>query len=89
VNELIHADIFFFVTTIAVIVISVLFAIILAYVAAILKDLKGISRKVKDETEAIAQDMDDLRDEIRKEGVKLKPLVKFGKKIFSRDSKSK
>ncbi len=64
-DTLIHADIFFFVTTIVVIFIGILLVIILAYIATIVADIKKISALVRKESAEIALDIKDIRNEIR------------------------
>ncbi len=70
-------DIFFFITSIAVAVLTVLLAILIIYVIKISKDIKYISQKAKDEAELISQDLSELRENVVKKGLKLKYLVSF------------
>jgi len=65
---LIHADIFFFVTTIAVVVVAILFVAIIIYVLAILNDLHYISGVVRKETNLLAEDLEDIRERVKREG---------------------
>jgi len=53
VNTLIHADIFFFVTTIAVVILTVLLSVISWYVFKILQDIKHISAKAREAAETL------------------------------------
>ena len=46
-TTLIHADIFFFVTTIAVVILTILFSVIAWYALHILRDIKHISEKAR------------------------------------------
>jgi len=64
-QTLIHADIFFFITTIVVIALGAVSLIILIYIAIILHDVRKLSRLVQREGEEIAQDVDMLRQEMR------------------------
>ena len=48
-NTLVHADIFFFVTTIAVVVVAAALAIALMYLVRILNDVKKIAEQVREE----------------------------------------
>lgn len=70
-------DIFFFVTTIAVVVVGVLLAILIIYLIKISKDVKYISRKAKTEADLISKDISDLRDNVKEKGLKLKYLFNF------------
>jgi signal transduction histidine kinase len=67
-NPIIQANIFFVITSIAVILVTLLVVVLLAYLVLILKDFRGVSRKVREETELIAMDINDAREHIRKKG---------------------
>jgi Na+-transporting NADH:ubiquinone oxidoreductase subunit NqrC len=66
-QTLIHADIFFFVTTIAVILVAFVAVIILIYIVIILKDIRELSRTIKKEGEEIIQDVHIFREEVKEE----------------------
>ncbi len=71
-ESLIKADIFFFVTTIAVVCLSAACIVISVYLVKILRQIHEISDKVKSETNNIVGDIRDLRAAVREEGSKLK-----------------
>ena len=84
------ADIFFFVTTIAVAVISVLIVIGLVYVIAILKITKDFSKKVKEEGEATLEDLKEFRAKIKiTKGIGKLPVIFGFIKKLSEIGKSK
>lgn len=60
-QTLIHADIFFFITTIAVVLISIGIVIALVFLILILKNLHKLSETVKTEADQIAGDIDAMR----------------------------
>lgn len=66
-ESLIHADIFFFITTIIVIILGIFFAIILFYIAKILADIREISRIARDGSADIAEDIKLIRKEVNDE----------------------
>jgi hypothetical protein len=66
-QTLIHADIFFFITTIAVILVTLVSVIVLVYIVIILKDVRELSRTIKKEGEEIIQDVHVFREEIKEE----------------------
>jgi Na+-transporting NADH:ubiquinone oxidoreductase subunit NqrC len=66
-QTLIHADIFFFITTIAVIVVALVAVIVLIYTVFILKDIRDLSRTIKKEGEEIIQDVHVFREEVKEE----------------------
>lgn len=65
------ADIFFFVTAITVVILGLLIAAGLFYTIRILRDVEHISSTVRDESDKIIEDVDDLRKDLKKEGKKL------------------
>jgi len=66
-ESLIQADIFFFITTIVVIVLGILSVIILFYITTILADIREISRIARSESEGIAEDIKHIRKEVNDE----------------------
>ena len=81
-NTLIHADIFFFVTTIWVIIISAIIAVILWNVVYIVRDLRHISRKIREGGDALSGDLHDLHTVLRAEGAKANSIYKYFKHLF-------
>ena len=67
-DTLVKADIFFFITTLAVAFVSAAFIIALIYLIRISRDILSISHKAKDEGEKIIQDIDSARETLKKEG---------------------
>lgn len=66
-QSLIHADIFFFVTTIVVVAVALVLIVILIYIAVILSDIKKLSRIIRDEGAGIADDVRAFREEVKEE----------------------
>jgi hypothetical protein len=87
-ETLIHADIFFFVTTVWVVIVSAIFVYILWNVARIVNDAKHISRKIRDGSDVLSQDLNELRTAVRSnvhtKREKIKYLIKYFKHIFAR-----
>lgn len=71
-ESLIHADIFFFISTIALILITAGIVIASVYVIRTLSDARQIMARWKEENEHIIRDVRDLRVAVRGEGVKWK-----------------
>ena len=67
-NTLIHADIFFFVTTIAVVVVGAALTVLIVYLVGVLRNAKKISEEFRAETVLLRQDLADLRAEVRRRG---------------------
>ena len=91
-TDFIKADIFFFVTTVAVVCVSAVVIVVLIYVVKILKDIFKIAEKAKSESDNIIADLRELRASIREEGAKLKSiseiLTTFAPKKRSEKKKS-
>ena len=67
-DTLIHADIFFFVTTIAVVVITIALTVLIIYLVKVFRNVRKITDMVSEETVLLRHDMSDLRIEIRARG---------------------
>ena len=83
-DTLIHADVFFFVTTIAVVMVGLTFTVALMYLIKILSDVKSITREVKEETVLFREDLHGLRSDARREGFKIARFAKFFGDILKR-----
>jgi len=83
-DTLIHADIFFFITSIAVIFVTAILVTILVYIAVILNDLKHISRKIREGSENLADDLNEWRESVHKNGVQVQNVINYFKHIFSK-----
>lgn len=70
-ETLIHADIFFFITTIFIVIVGTGLAVVIAYVVPILKNIRRISQIAKEEAEKLAQDIEDVRVAVKEEAGKL------------------
>ena len=60
------SDVFFFITSTAVVVLSLVLLVALYYLIKILRDVKDISHTVKRESELILSDVDAVRRSIKK-----------------------
>jgi hypothetical protein len=74
---LLKSDIFFVVTTFAVVFVSVALVVVLIYIIRILKDMKILSRKVKDEGEKVLDDVAEFRRDAKVRGKFLTGLFSF------------
>lgn len=81
---LIHADIFFFVTTIVVVIVGIALTIALIYLAKVLSDVKDITKQVKEETILFRQDIGELRGDIKKEGFRVERFMMFVRNLFKK-----
>jgi predicted Holliday junction resolvase-like endonuclease len=70
-------DVFFFVATVAVVILALLLAVLIIYIIKISRDVKYISHKAKSEADLIAQDLSDLRQNVKNKGAKFKYFWSF------------
>ena len=77
-DSLLKSDIFFVVTTFVVLGLGVLIAVALVYLVRILSDVKKLSKKVRQEGESIVEDIEGLRENIKKNTIKLSDILSFG-----------
>ena len=82
-ESIIKADIFFFITSIAVAVFIIGMIIAMAYVIRILNDMKRISKTILKESDKFANDIDSLREAVKSEGAKAKTIANFFLKLFA------
>ena len=88
-ESLIHADIFFFISTIALVIIALGVIVALIYIIKILSRVSSLSKKVKEEGEGIITDINGLRTNIKTEGFKVRYVTSFLSKLFKRRASKK
>lgn len=88
-DSFLQMHVFFFITTIAVIVLAMLAGFGLYYVVRILRNVDKLTQAAVDESELIRADIADLRSNVRKEGAKIKHFTEFGKKFANRMNSKK
>jgi len=86
-DEFLKMDIFFFVTTIAVTILAVFIAFVLWRLQRVLKNAEHISEQVAAETDAVRQDLAEMRGDVRRGKGRLESLFGFLKKSTKRASK--
>jgi uncharacterized protein YoxC len=88
-NDFLKQDIFFFITTIAVVILTILLAVLVAYLIKISKDVKYITNKAKDQAELISEDISNLRSNVKEHGAKLKYFASFFSDLVKKATKKK
>jgi hypothetical protein len=86
-ESLIHADVFFFISTLALVVISIGISICLFYAIKILRNVRDISDKAKEESAEIAADIKKLRHALRDEGIKWRHVADLARSFFAKKTK--
>lgn len=81
-GSLVQADIFFFITSVAVVAVSALAVVALVYAIGVLRDVKEFSRALKEQGGLILRDVEDARRFMRSEGVKLASALGFVGRLF-------
>ncbi len=86
-DEFLKMDIFFVVTTVAVIVLSFFTVFVLWRLERILRNIEHISGQVTLESDSVRKDIAGMRDEIRRGRGRLKSLFGFLGKFAKRTAK--
>ena len=86
-GEFLKMDIFFFVTTVAVVVCIFFVSVALWRIQRILRNVEHITRQVAAESDSVREDLAEMRDEIRQGKGRLTSLFSFMKKTTGRASK--
>jgi len=76
-NPLLQADIFFFITSIAVIVVTIALVVALFFLVQILRDVRYVSKRVREESDRVLEDVEHLRSFVVKEGKKAIDIKKL------------
>jgi hypothetical protein len=67
-ESILKSDIFFFVATIALVLVSLIFLVMLAYAVRIAKNIRDISEIAKKEAQLLSEDLNDFRTKVKNEG---------------------
>jgi hypothetical protein len=79
-------DIFFFITSLAVVVLTILVAVLVIYLIRITRKVNYIADKAKTETDLLSQELTELRKNIRT-GMKFKHFTSFFSNLTRRSKK--
>jgi len=83
-ESFIHADIFFFITSIVVVLLSIFLAILFVYGIRILRDVRHISKRVREESDRIIEDVETIRTNVKQDGLHMTTIISFIGKLFPR-----
>lgn len=86
-DEFLKMDIFFFVTTVAVVVIAFFATYVLWRLQRVLKNIEHVSEQVAIESDIVRQDIAEMRSDIRHGKGRLKSLFGFLTKTEKRTKK--
>ncbi|MBI2577251.1 MAG: hypothetical protein HYV77_00195 [Candidatus Wildermuthbacteria bacterium] len=76
-DSIIQADIFFFITTVALVTLTVILAVALIYIVKILRNIKHVTDLAKKESLLLSEDFEQVRLKIRQEGFKIQYLLQL------------
>lgn len=74
---ILQTNIFFYITSVAVILVTLLLVLVIFYVIAILRNIRDISDAAKKGTEILSNDLIEFRRNIKKDGVKTRHFINF------------
>ena len=83
-NEFIQMDIFFFITSVAVVLLTLGVAVVLWQFSRILRNIEHVSEQVALESDSIRADLSQMRAGIRKGKGKLQSVFKFFGRVLKR-----
>jgi hypothetical protein len=87
-DTLIHADIFFFVTTVAVVVFTIALTVFMVYLVRILRNVRRITDAIDEEVVLVRRDIGDLRSEVRARGTKAASALDWFGQFFGMTTKT-
>ena len=87
-QSLIHADIFFYITSIAVIILTALLIILFYYLVKIARHLEHTSKRLREESDHIMDDVSIIRESIEEQGGRAMSALRFifGSLLHSKSS---
>ncbi|MCR4274498.1 MAG: hypothetical protein NUW02_00385 [Candidatus Campbellbacteria bacterium] len=86
-ETLIHADIFFFITSIFVVLLIITFGVSMYYIIPIFRDLRHLSEVARKEGDKLVGDIDELRGAVKEEGTKIKTIFDYFIGLFIKRQK--
>lgn len=88
-HDVLKSDIFFVVTTIAIVLVTIALLIALAYVIRILRDANKVSEVLRDEGEEIVKDIGEMRKGIKKQGLDVFGFIREFFTLFTSNRKKR
>ena len=76
-DDFFKMDVFFAVTTFVVVVWGILGAVLIFAIVRVLRHIERLAKIAADKAEDIGDDIDDLRESVREEGVRMKHIFQF------------
>jgi len=73
----IHADIFFYITSVAVVILTALLIILFYYLVKIARHMEHAARRLKEEGEHIMEDVSAVRESFEEQGGRIVSVLRF------------
>ncbi len=73
-NDILHANIFFIITAVAVVVLALFWIVILWYVIGIVREVRAVARRINKASEDIERDFGALRGHVLSGGERIRSL---------------
>lgn len=80
-NELTITEVFFIITGVAIVIITILIGIALFYLITFLRTVRTVAKTAKRASEIVSEDLSDLRQNIKEKGLNLGAVAKFANNI--------
>jgi cell division protein FtsL len=68
-NEVLHANIFFIIASVATVVFSIIVCFVLYQVYKVVKLIRSVLERIESASEVVAQDISDLRESLKNGGI--------------------
>ncbi len=76
-SNILQADIFFFISSIATVIITIILSIAGYYIILIVRDARYVAKKLRDATDDLEEKFQEIREQVSEEGRKAKYIVDF------------
>ncbi len=86
-SDFLKQDVFFFLTSILVVVLTIVMIVAGYYIIKITKAINYISQKAKKQSDLLAEDLSELRENVKNQGSKFKHFAKFFGGLYKRYKK--
>ena len=88
-DSLAKSEIFFFITSIAVVLFTIVGVVIAVYLIKIARSVSAIAERTEQQVDKISNDIDTVREGVKKEGIKALKQFNFFKSLFGNSKKNK
>lgn len=88
-DSFIKADVFFFITSIAVTLFTIVGVVIAFYLIKIARSVSAIAERTEQQVDKISNDIDTVREGVKKEGIKALKQFAFFKSWFGGTKKNR